>query len=80
MSIKENNRSFAIMIQNLQIEEENLKKENQSLRLSIENIGKTKQNKEKYFSGELSKYTQRYLESEQERNKIVFELETKFKE
>lgn len=28
----------------------------------------------------MAKYTQRYLESEQERNKIVFQLESKFKE
>jgi hypothetical protein len=46
----------------------------------LENQSKTKENKEKYFSVELAKYTQRYLSSEQERNKILFELESKFKE
>ena len=77
---KETNRSLMIMIENLQHEEEDLKKECLSLRASLENQGKTKENKEKYFTQELAKYTQRYLESQQERNKIVFELESKFKE
>jgi hypothetical protein len=50
------------------------------LKMSLDNHGKTKENKEKYFNQEVAKYTQRYLESEQERNKIIFELEGKFKE
>lgn len=58
---KETNRSLMIMIESLQHEEEDLKKEVLSLRSSLENQGKTKENKEKYFTQELAKYTQRYL-------------------
>jgi translation initiation factor 1 (eIF-1/SUI1) len=44
-SVKETNRSLMTMIENLQREEEDLKKECQSLRASLENQGKTKENK-----------------------------------
>jgi chromosome segregation ATPase len=77
---KEANRSLMAMVEGLQQEEEDLKKQVQSLKASLDNQGRTKENKEKHFTQELAKYTQRYLESEQERNKIVFQLESKFKE
>jgi hypothetical protein len=33
------------------------------LKTSLENVGKTKESKEKYYSQEVAKYTARYLES-----------------
>ena len=77
---KEASRSLMGMVEGLQHEEDDLQKQVQALRASLENQGRTKESKEKHYAAELAKYTQRYLESEQERNKIVFQLEAKFKE
>ena len=60
------------MLQTTQGDQESLRKENAALKASLENQMKTKENKEKYYNQELTKYTSRYLESEQERNKIIF--------
>lgn len=49
------------MIEGLQHQEEDLRKECVTLKASLDNQIRTRDNKEKYFSQEMAKYTQRYL-------------------
>ena len=62
------------MIETTQKSEQALKVELTTLKASFDNLTRTKENKEKYYTQEVNKYTARYFESEQERNKIIFEL------
>lgn len=61
-------------IEELQKIIEHKEKELEAKIVSLENLSRTKENKEKHLNQEITKYTAKYSQSEQERNKIIFEL------
>lgn len=50
------------------------------MKFKLEQCEKAKEKKEQYYKAELEKYNKKYLETENIRNRIVFEMEAKLKE
>lgn len=77
---REKGRSVETNKDNLSHEIANLQNQLYETKYKLDQVQKAKEKKEQYFKGELEKYNKKYLQTENARNKIVFEMENKLKE